>query len=199
MRQKKFLELVSAWMDGELSPDEEILLKEELRKNPEYRMLFDSYRRMNVATARARFPVPRPVERRFPFTSTFSWAISGVAAGVACAAVFIAVREDPSAGSLRVAETAAVFEAPANLAVYSDEKAASQHSHLRSHAQLPGMIFAAFSAPVTKRAAEQKVGKLPGVGGACGTLHAGNAPAEDDILSRDFSVSLASCGMRSSQ
>jgi hypothetical protein len=198
MRQKKFLELVSAWMDGELSPDEEILLKEELRKNSEYRMIFDSYRRMNVATARARFPVPRPVERRFPFTSTFSWAISGIAAGVACAAVFIAVREPPSAGHLRAMETA-VFEAPANLAVYNDEKAASQHSSLRSHSQLPGMVFAAFTAPVTKRAAEQKVGKLPGTGAACVTLHPESSPAEDDILSRDFSVTLASCGMRSSQ
>jgi hypothetical protein len=198
MRRKKFLELVSASMDGELSPDEEILLKEELRKNSESRMLFDSYRRMNVATARARFPVPRPVERHFPFTSTFSWAISGVAAGVACAAVFIAVREHPPAGNLRVAETAA-FEAPANLAVYSDEKTPRQRPLVRAHAPLQSIVFAGLSAPVTKREAEKSVGKLPGVGVAGVTLHPACAPAEDDILSRDFSVTLASCGTRSSQ
>jgi hypothetical protein len=198
MRQKKFLELVSAWMDGELSPDEEILLKEALRKNPEYRMIFDSYRRMNVATARARFPVPRPVERRFPFTSTFSWAISGVAAGVACAAAFIAMREPPSAGSLRVTETAA-FEAPANLAVYSDEKTTPQRSITRVHAPLPGMVFAGLSVPVTKKTAGQNLGRLPGVGEPGVGLHSGNETSGDDILSRDFSVTLASCGMRSSQ
>jgi hypothetical protein len=195
MRRNKFEELASACIDGELSPDEEKLFRDELRRNPEHRALFALYKRMNGAVSRARFPFPRQVERRSPFTSTLSWAMSGVLAGVLVSFAFIAMRDPAPTPQLLVAETLAAFEAPENIAVFSDEKFSEKHPSAKVRPQMPGMAFAGltFSAPVGKKA-RAGVSELPGAGAApVASLHPAEGSAHGDILSRDFSMTLASC------
>ena len=92
MRRFKFVELVSAYLDGEISEQEMELLREEVRKNPERRALLASYKRMNKAASMADFPAEESVaeaKRWNPFGSTFVWCASGSFAGVAIALVFM--------------------------------------------------------------------------------------------------------------
>jgi anti-sigma factor RsiW len=94
MRRSKFVELVSAYLDGELTEKETELLRRELEKNPERRILFASYKRMNVAASKARFPIeeiaaaPIVADRQSAFISILSW---GVAGAFACASVAVAI------------------------------------------------------------------------------------------------------------
>ena len=83
MTRAKFAELASAYIDGELSESETKLLMEEIRNNPERRMLLACYKRMNRAVARAKFPqssVAAP--QKGSAGSAFAWSLSGAAVGI---------------------------------------------------------------------------------------------------------------------
>jgi hypothetical protein len=93
MRRSKFVELVSAYLDGELSAAEMEMLREELNNNPERRALFASYRRMNEAASMADFPEVelKPVaERHGTLVTTLSWCVASSFAGVMVAFACIA-------------------------------------------------------------------------------------------------------------
>lgn len=93
MRRSKFVELASAYLDGEATEEEKQLLQQELGRNPEYRELFASYRLMNKAASKAKFPLVeiKPVSgyRHSLAVSTVSWCVAGSFAGVLAAFVFI--------------------------------------------------------------------------------------------------------------
>ena len=87
MRRSKFVELVSASLDGELSDKEMELLRRELATNPEHRALYASYKRVNKAMISADFPVPEPVATPVAYRHSFavsavSWCAAGAFAGV---------------------------------------------------------------------------------------------------------------------
>jgi len=130
MRRKKFVELASAYLDGELTPEEEKLLKDELRDNPEHRALFAIYRRMNKAVGRARFPRPSaaPV-RRAQISSTMTWGFSGMLAGVLISSAFILLRGTASPESVGGMELAA-YESPQTIAVCSDDGLPLKHRNI---------------------------------------------------------------------
>jgi hypothetical protein len=89
MTRSKFLELVGAYIDGEISQSEEEQLREEIRKRPERALVLASYERMNAAARAARFPSHiEPEARKFAHRTTLFWCISGAAA---CAAAALAV------------------------------------------------------------------------------------------------------------
>ena len=139
MRRKKFVELASAWLDGELTPEEEKLLQDELRDNPESRALFAVYKRMNKAAARARFPRTASAARPARTFSTMSWALSGIAAGVILSSAFLYFRDNPAQNSFTGLE-AALVEVPETLAVCSDERASVQHP--RAKVETPVLLTA---------------------------------------------------------
>jgi hypothetical protein len=94
MRRSKFVELVSTFLDGEISEKELLLLRKELAANPERRALLASYKRMNEAAAKASFPEmelePVAGYRHSFAVSTLSWSVAGAFAGFLVVFVFIA-------------------------------------------------------------------------------------------------------------
>jgi hypothetical protein len=97
MRRSKFLELISAHIDGELSDNEEALLCEEIRKNPGYARILSSYECMNDAARAARFPLRNEtIARTYTRRATFAWCLSGSAVGVAAALAIIAAVNRPA-------------------------------------------------------------------------------------------------------
>jgi len=100
MRRSKFVELASAYLDGELSADEVELLRRELNDNPGHRALFASYKRMNDAAFKAKFPVvdikPAAGYRHSFLVSSLSWCVAGSFAGVMAVFVFFAASRHSS-------------------------------------------------------------------------------------------------------
>jgi hypothetical protein len=91
MRRSKFLELVSAYIDGEISQSEEEQLREEIRRRPELAIVLASYERMNGAARSARFPRPAVAPaRNNSRIGTFFWCLSGVAVCAAAAMAIVA-------------------------------------------------------------------------------------------------------------
>jgi len=89
MTRSKFLELVSAYIDGEISQSEEEQLREEIKRRPERALVLAAYERMNAAASKARFPRPAmTTARKNSRATTFVWCLSCAAV---CAAVVLAV------------------------------------------------------------------------------------------------------------
>lgn len=86
MRRAKFVELTSAYLDGEISEREKKLLEKEIRKDPERRALFASYKHLNSLVARASFPLEGARERRKGAVCSYMvWCVSGACAGLVVA------------------------------------------------------------------------------------------------------------------
>ena len=96
MRRARFFELLSAYIDGELSAGEEALVRDEIRKKPAYAARLSDYIRMNAAVKTVRFP--KEEKRIVPGTSvatTVLWCLTGVAAGITAVLAVMAAANNP--------------------------------------------------------------------------------------------------------
>lgn len=128
MRRSKFVELVSAFLDGEITEKEMMRLRKELATNPERRELFASYKRMDEAAAKARFPEleiePVAGYRHSFAVSTLSWSVAGAFAGFLAVFVFMA----SSRNSVRVEDSLVAVDVVKPVVVTNSEKPVVQKS-----------------------------------------------------------------------
>jgi len=90
MRRAKFVELVSAYLDGEITSGEREILMDEIRRDPGRRSMFSRYMLLNSAAGRARFAACSCSGKAFvPSRSTLMWCLGGSLAGVAVAFLFM--------------------------------------------------------------------------------------------------------------
>jgi hypothetical protein len=90
MRRAKFAELVSAYLDGEITSGEREALLDEIRRNPGRKQLFSKYALLNSAAGHACFASCSGAARPFiPSRSTLMWCLGGSFAGVAAAFVLM--------------------------------------------------------------------------------------------------------------
>lgn len=108
MRRKRFLQLASSYVDGELSGRDLSRFEEAVRSTPEYARLLRSYLKLNgaLASARCRKESVGQVKSGIR-NSVWIWCVSGSTVGVAAAFLFMAmftnrVAPSPAAGADRV-------------------------------------------------------------------------------------------------
>ncbi len=91
MRRSKFVQLVSSYLDGEISPVAKAELFAEVARRPERRALLGSMCRLNSATCRAHFPAAAPIAPKHRhWSALFLWSLGGSVLGVAAALLIIA-------------------------------------------------------------------------------------------------------------
>lgn len=93
MRRSKFEQLVSQYLDGEISPSELCLLKNELRRNEERRNLFKQYTRLHAATCVAKLECLENLQcdsgSRLHFPALGTWFAGGAFALASCLTVAV--------------------------------------------------------------------------------------------------------------